>query len=94
MRIEHALRIHGSKRVHVRGFLLACDQEPLRLCAELLESFPPQCGGPSLVVEGLEIDALSSIIRVDDCAWSAQPVELDGTIDGGVLRVDAAQANG
>jgi len=46
-----------------------------------------------MVVEGLDINALSSITRGDDCAWSAQPVELDGTIDGGILRVDAAQAD-
>ena len=94
MRIEHALRIHGSKRVHVRGFLLACDQEPLRLCAELLESFPPQCGGPSLLVDGLDIDALPNITRSDDCAWTVRPVELEGIVDGGILQVAAAQANG
>jgi hypothetical protein len=90
MRIEHALRIHGSKRVQVRGFLLRCDQEPLRLCAELLESFPPQCGGPSRVVEGLDINSLSDIIRSDDCAWTARPVELDGIVDNGTLQVAGA----
>ena len=87
MRIEHALRIHGSKRVQVRGFLLRCDQEPLRLCAELLESFPPQCGSPSLLVEGLDISSLPDITRSDDCAWTARPVELDGIVDGGILQV-------
>ena len=87
MRIEHALRLHGARRVHVRGFLLRFDQEPLRLCAQLLESFPPQCGGPSLVVEGLNIDSLSDIIRGGDCAWSARPVELDGIVDDGILQV-------
>ena len=90
MRIEHALRIHGSKTVRVRGFLLHCNREPLLLCAELLESYPPQCGGPSLVVEGLDMDTLADITRGDDCAWSARPVELDGVVDNGVLRVATA----
>ena len=87
MRIEQALRIHGPKKVHLRGFLLYCDGEALLLCTELLESLPPQCGGPSLVVEGLNIDTLSDIIRSDDCAWSARPVELHGIVDGGILQV-------
>jgi len=91
MRIEHALEIHGTKKVQVRGFLLRCDQEPLLLCAELLESYPPQCGGPSLVVEGLDMDTLADISRSDDCAWSARPVELQGVVDNGVLQVTAAQ---
>jgi hypothetical protein len=87
MRIDEALQIHGSKRVHVRGFLLRCDREPLRLCTELLESFPPQCAGPSLVVEGLDIDSLSDISHSDDCAWSPRPVKLGGIVAGGVLQV-------
>lgn len=35
----------------VRGYLIERDGE-LRLCDAILESFPPQCGEPSLRVEG------------------------------------------
>ena len=37
----------------VAGSLLV-DGEQARLCAALAESFPPQCGEPSLVVENLD----------------------------------------
>lgn len=49
MRIDQALRSDGSESVRVQGFLVGYTGEPLRLCAELLESLPPQCGGPSLI---------------------------------------------
>ena len=79
-------KVLRAKKVQVRGFLLRCDQEPLLLCTELLESYPPQCGGPSLVVDGLDMDTLADITRGDDCAWSARPVELQGVVDASVGR--------
>jgi hypothetical protein len=87
MRIEHALRIQGSKSARVRGFLLCCEDEPARLCTELLESMPPQCGGASLIVEGLDVASLTGIARSEDCSWSVEPVELEGIVEDGVLRV-------
>jgi len=87
MRIEHALRIQGSKSVRVRGFLLCCGEDPVRLCAELLESMPPQCGGASLIVEGLDLTSLAGITRSGDCLWSVEPVELEGIVEDGILRV-------
>ena len=88
MRIEQALKIEGSKIVNVRGFLLGYPEEPLRLCSELLESFPPQCGGPSLIVRGLNVESLPGITRGDDCVWSTDPVELEGVLEDGVLTID------
>ena len=91
MDIEHALGIRGSKKMQVRGFLLCWDGEPLLLCSEFLESLPPQCGGPSLVVEGLDINTLTDVNRSDGCAWSAGPVELHGVVHDGVLQVTLAE---
>lgn len=87
MRIEKALAIVGPEQVRVRGFLLGCRGEPMRICSELLESLPPQCGGAALVVEGLDIESVDGIARSEDCAWSVDPVEIEGTLERGVLRV-------
>lgn len=87
MRIDQALRSDGSESVRVQGFLVGYTGEPLRLCAELLESLPPQCGGPSLIVAGLDVASLPGIARNGDCLWSPNPVELVGVVADGVLRV-------
>jgi hypothetical protein len=58
------------------------DSRGARLCAGLLESFPPQCGEPSL--------ALGDRARIDEAAltseggvtWSADPVTVEGEIVG------------
>lgn len=90
MRIEQALRVQGSKSARVRGFLLCCGDDPVRLCTELLESMPPQCGGASIVVEGLDVASLTGIVRGEDCVWTMEPVELEGIVEDGVLRVSVS----
>jgi len=59
----------------------------MRLCTELLESFPPQCGGASVLVEGLDPGALRQLPRAEGMVWSQREVELSGTLDHDVLRV-------
>jgi hypothetical protein len=88
MRIDDALRIRGSKHARVRGFLLRYADEPARLCAELLESMPPQCGGASLIVEGIDVASLPGTAHGEDCVWTMNPVDLEGVVENGVLRVD------
>lgn len=82
--------------VRVEGFLVAPEGEPARLCSALAESFPPQCGGASLVLEGLELAALPGLTSTDELApgeplaqvvWSDQLVELAGVLADGVLRL-------
>jgi hypothetical protein len=57
-----------------------------RICSAILESFPPQCGEPSLVVDGWDIDTDAQAQTAGDVTW-VEDVELSGTIDEGVLRV-------
>jgi hypothetical protein len=42
--------LHGS-RVAVRGFLLI-EQGRARLCAVVMVSYPPQCGGATILIRG------------------------------------------
>jgi hypothetical protein len=82
----------ASGSVTVEGALIAIEGEPVRMCSAILESYPPQCGEPSLEVCGLDLDSLdlSSTRPGDDVTparWSYRPIRLTGTVEDGVLLV-------
>ena len=94
--IDEALASELDGPLMVKGYVVAAEGGPVRLCSALLESFPPQCGEPSLVVEGLDLDALDGLKStardggiVAEARWSEQPVSLLGTVEDGVLTVSA-----
>jgi hypothetical protein len=57
------------------------------LCSAVLESYPPQCGEPSMLVVGaLSADVVAALERkpgagVDDLAWGT--LEVAGTVAAG-----------
>ena len=63
--------------------------EEVRLCEALAESFPPQCGGRSLVVEGLDLKGIDGISSEGPMSWSDQLVQVLGTLEGEVLTISA-----
>jgi hypothetical protein len=71
----------------VTGHLVA-EGDVVVLATMLAETFPPQPGGASLAVVGLDDAGLAGLQRVGRVAWSDQPVVVRGTMDGGRL-VDA-----
>jgi hypothetical protein len=75
----------------VTGNLLVQGDE-VRLCAALAESFPPQCGSPSLVVAGLDLESVADLTTEGDVSWTDHPIVLEGVVDGETLTVsDDAQ---
>jgi hypothetical protein len=84
--IEQALAADGEEPVVVSGNLLAQSGE-VHLCSALAESFPPQCVGAALGVEGLDLDSLDDLTTGGGVTWSDGPVRLRGTVRDGVLRV-------
>ncbi|MDA1061941.1 MAG: hypothetical protein O2895_03400 [Chloroflexi bacterium] len=72
----------------VNGFLVVQGDEA-ELCEALAESFPPQCGGDSLAVEGLDLDAFEGLSSEQATRWSEAPIQLLGAVEGGVLTVSA-----
>ena len=71
----------------VRGFLLATE-DGAQLCGLVLESYPPQCGGPTLTVTGEVpsdvLDGLDTTVEPDlQKAWWGW-VRITGTVSGGV----------
>jgi hypothetical protein len=81
--VQEAIDSDLDGSLMVKGFVVQTADE-VRLCSALAESFPPQCGGPSLVVEGA-VDA--DFAEEGDVRWTATEVSLVGDVDGDVLRV-------
>jgi hypothetical protein len=65
--------------VSVSGALFVDADGTVRLCEAIAESFPPQCGGASLVVEGLDLGALD-LQEAEGVRW-ADAVTLLGSVE-------------
>ena len=91
--VEEALASETREPVLVRGHYVARAHEPARLCSALAESFPPQCGGPSLRIETDELDEneLEGLRRTPDgaVAWTEREVQLIGLVRDGALVIEA-----
>ena len=70
----------------LEGFLVVRDGE-VHLCESLAESFPPQCGGIAIAVEGLDITSVEDLRREGDVLWTEDIVQVGGTFSGDVLIV-------
>jgi hypothetical protein len=84
--IEEALEDDSGEPLRVSGNLLVSGGET-RLCYALAESFPPQCGGPSLAVTGLDPDDVEGLVVEGEVMWTDRPVVLVGTVSGETLAV-------
>jgi hypothetical protein len=84
--IDDALASDSDEMLLVNGNLLAQGGE-VRLCSALAESFPPQCGGASLVVEGLKLEEVDGLITESDVSWTDRPIQLLGVVGDGTLNV-------
>ncbi|MGH3041245.1 MAG: hypothetical protein ACRDNG_05835 [Gaiellaceae bacterium] len=78
--IDDALAADSDEPLLVTGNLLAQGDE-IRLCSALAESFPPQCGGASLHVVGLDLAEVDGLITEGDVSWTDRPTELLGVAE-------------
>ncbi len=84
--IDDALASGSDEPLLVAGNLLA-QGDVVRLCSALAESFPPQCGGASLVVQGLNLLDVDGLVTEGDVSWTDRPIELLGVVSDGTLTV-------
>jgi hypothetical protein len=68
----------------VTGFLVDVGGET-RLCEALAESFPPQCGGPSITLTSLDQVDPDELKTEGDVTWTDVPVAVFGEIVDGTL---------
>ena len=71
----------------VRGAVVAVQGQDIRLCDALAESFPPQCGGDSVVVKGLDLGTLEAV-QTEGAVTRVEQARLLGTVESGVLTVE------
>jgi hypothetical protein len=91
--IEEALASAPEDPVTVRGYLVAAQGAPVQLCSALAESYPPQCGGASLVLDGLDLATVNGLTTPTEpdyahTSWTDRQVSVHGTLSNGVLTVD------
>ena len=81
--VEEFLDWSPQQAVEVEGFLLI-DGDQARLCALIAESYPPQCGGSSILLDEFDPAAVADAVTTEgDIAWIDQAVlVLDPTGDG------------
>lgn len=84
--IEEALETDSDEPQLVNGNLLITDGQA-RLCSALAESFPPQCGGASLLITGLDLARVDGLIVEGDVMWTDRPIQLAGVVSDGILTV-------
>jgi hypothetical protein len=87
--VSEARAAAADGSLHVAGLLID-DGTGWRLCELVLESYPPQCGGDSLSVEGLD-PALFPLEEEGDVRWQTDAT-LVGEIDGDTLTVTGSAA--
>ena len=78
--------LEDGSAVLTQGLLIVA--QDTQLCEFLLESFPPQCGGGSVVISGLETDdvvALQAPTDAGGIAWTTYPLAVSGTVDAGIV---------
>jgi hypothetical protein len=66
--------------VTVSGTLFVDPDGTVRLCDAIAESFPPQCGGDRIVVQGLDLASIAGLQTEGDVSW-AEGVSLFGSVE-------------
>lgn len=88
---EEAIDSDAEGLLLVTGYLFVKDGNA-KLCDGVLDSYPPQCGDPSLLVEGLDIDEVDGLLREGGMAWTDDKVSLLGEVVDGIIRVTSTSA--
>jgi hypothetical protein len=90
--IDQALNAERGATVRVQGSLVANETTTV-LASVLLESYPPQAGGATLTLQGLDLASLVGLSStagepgLAQVSWSDYPLVLEGVIDDGTLEI-------
>lgn len=71
----------------VGGYVVVSATEPARLCEALAESYPPQCAGDALVLQGFDPARHEALQTAEGVTWGE--VEVLGTVKGDTLLVSS-----
>ncbi len=88
--VDQALTAGVDGPILVTGLLIDAGNG-WRLCEAIAESYPPQCGGASVSVDGVD-PAEYDLERADGVRWS-EAATVVGTLDGDTLTVTGSAAS-
>lgn len=83
--VAEALATDATGVIAVKGFVVATGDE-VRLCDVLLESYPPQCGGDSVLLDGLDAIDPEELTTEGDVSWTDVQQTVLGELSDGVLN--------
>jgi hypothetical protein len=86
--VAEALATDATGVLAVKGFVVA-DGDEVRLCDALLESYPPQCGGDSVVLDSLEVVDPDALTAEGAVTWTDSPQTVFGELADGLLTTTA-----
>lgn len=78
--VATALEADPGSRIQVRGALFVDPDGTVRLCDAIAESFPPQCGGERVGVQGLDLALVPGLQTEGEVSW-AEGVTLVGSVE-------------
>ena len=82
--ISQALAAAEGSETSASGFLIADRDGLVRLCSQLLESFPPQCGGDRIDLPGFDASSVPGTQRaqvtndIQTLIWTNDPISITG----------------
>ena len=85
--IPEAIAYKGNEIIAVQGFVYRSG-ETNALCELLAESYPPQCGGESLVIANPEATNDIALTEAEGIRWSEDYVTVFGRLADGVLTIE------
>lgn len=71
----------------VNGYLFVDAQEKVIFAESIAESFPPQPGGSTLEIEGLDLSEIQGLESAEGVSWTESPIQLLGTVQGEKLII-------
>ncbi len=90
--VDQLLARSSDTPISVQGLLLV-DRGSARLCGAILESYPPQCGEPSVELVGLDLATIDDTTTAEGVTWREGAVlSLERTADGRFTVVGVAPA--
>lgn len=87
MEVSELLKLQAGSPAIVAGYVIWDTTADARLCEVIMESFPPQCGGPYVVITNPETLDLT-LQQEQSIRWSDDRPSLSGVFDGERLTLD------
>lgn len=82
--VAEALGTNAAGVLAVKGFVVSTGDE-VRLCDALAESYPPQCGGDSVLLDSLDAIDPDSLTTEGAVSWTDTQQTVFGQLTDGIL---------